>query len=60
MAKLAEYAEAGIAHYGLVEIGPPTTLTEFVLRGDAYDRIAEHRGHADLALGATIDLAALL
>ncbi len=60
VAKLAEYAEAGIAHYGLVEIGPPTTLTEFVLRGDAYDRIAEHRGHADLALGATIDLAALL
>lgn len=60
VAKLAEYAEAGIAHYGLVEIGPPTTLTEFLLHDGAYERVAEHHGRAELALGAVVDLDALL
>lgn len=60
VAKLAEYAEAGIPHYGLVEVGPPTTLMEFVLRGDTYQRVADHRGRADLALGVAVDLDALL
>jgi len=56
VAKLAEYAEVGIAHYLLVEPGPPVVLTELVLDGDTYRVRAEHRGTAPLALGATVDL----
>ncbi|MEJ2871124.1 Uma2 family endonuclease [Actinomycetospora sp. OC33-EN08] len=56
VAKLAEYAEVGIAHYLLVEPGPPVVLTELVLDGGSYRVRAEHRGTAELALGATIDL----
>lgn len=57
--KLAEYAEAGVPSYLLVEPGPPVSLTEFVLAGDAYERRGEHTGTADLALGVVLDLAAL-
>lgn len=57
--KLAEYAEAGVPSYLLVEPGPPVSITEFVLVDDAYERRAEHAGTAELALGVTLDLAAL-
>jgi Uma2 family endonuclease len=54
--KVAEYAEVGIAHYLLVEPGPPVVLTELALDGGTYRVRAEHRGTASLALGATVDL----
>lgn len=61
VAKLAEYAEVGIAHYALVEPGPPVVLTELVLRDGAYAVRAEHRGRAEVDLGvaAVVDLDAL-
>lgn len=58
VAKLAEYAEAGIAHYGVVD-PEPLTLVEFTLHDGRYEQRAEHHGTAELALGATIDLDAL-
>jgi Uma2 family endonuclease len=57
--KLAEYAEAGVPAYLVVEPGPPVVLTEFRLIDDAYELVAEHRGHAPLQLGVTLDLDAL-
>lgn len=57
--KLAEYAEAGVPCYLLVEPGPPVSVTEFLLVDGAYERRAEHTGTAELALGVTVDLAAL-
>ena len=60
IAKRGDYADAGIAHYLLVEPGPPVSITELTLDGGAYRLVAEHTGgEAGLALGATIDLAAL-
>jgi Uma2 family endonuclease len=59
VAKLAEYAEVGIAHYLLVEPGPPVVLTELLLEDGAYRIRAEHRGVARLAIGATVDLDSL-
>ncbi len=58
VAKLAEYAEGGIPHYGIVDPDGPT-LTEFVLVDGAYRVVTEHRGVAPLGFGATLDLAAL-
>jgi Uma2 family endonuclease len=57
--ELAEYAEAGVPAYLVVEPGPPVVLTEFRLVDDAYELVAEHRGHAPLQLGVTLDLDAL-
>ena len=56
--KLAEYADAGIRHYLLVEPGPPVSMIEFELTGGTYEQVAEHHGPAALRLlpdGATID-----
>jgi Uma2 family endonuclease len=36
VAKLAEYAEAGIPHYWLLDLGAPTTLDAFELDGETY------------------------
>ena len=52
--KLAEYAEAGIAHYLVVEPGPPVVLTEFGLVDGALSPVGEHRGRARLALGTVV------
>lgn len=59
--KLAEYAEAGIAHYLLVEPGPPVTMTEFRLTGARYEHVADHRGGVtvDLGVPVAVDLDAL-
>lgn len=57
--KLHEYALAGVPLYGIVDVGPPVTLTEFRLVEGVYERVAEHRGHAALGLGVTVDLEAL-
>lgn len=57
--KLAEYAEAGVPTYLLVEPGPPVVLTEFRLVDGTYQLVAEHRGSAPLQLGVTLDLDAL-
>ncbi|MEJ2869213.1 Uma2 family endonuclease [Actinomycetospora sp. OC33-EN08] len=52
VAKLAEYAEVGIAHYVILDLDGPTT--EFVLGGASYRLVAEHHGPAALAFGPTI------
>lgn len=63
ISKPVDYAEAGIGCYLLVDPGPPTTLTEFRLRGDVYERVAEHSGTANLTLDGSavvVDLAGML
>ena len=63
IAKVADYAEAGIGCYLLAEPGPPTVLTELRLRDGAYEQVAEHTGTAGITLdgvAVTIDLAGML
>ncbi|MEJ2888814.1 Uma2 family endonuclease [Actinomycetospora aeridis] len=61
MVKLAEYAEAGIPRYAIVDPGPPVVLTAFALDGGRYGEGAEHRGRTVVDLGCPIpvDLATL-
>jgi Uma2 family endonuclease len=54
--KLAEYADAGIGHYLVVEPGPPVVLTEFGLVDGLLTRIGEHRGRARLSLDPAVEL----
>ncbi|CAM2928599.1 Uma2 family endonuclease [Skermania piniformis] len=42
--KLAEYAEAGIAQYWIVDLDPPITLRAFVLVGAGYEAAGEFCG----------------
>lgn len=53
VAKLAEYAEAGIAHYAILEPGPPVTLAEMRLTDGIYRVRAEHRGPSRVELGSS-------
>ncbi|MEJ2862795.1 Uma2 family endonuclease [Actinomycetospora flava] len=54
--ELAEYAEAGVPRYVIVDLGTPVTLTTFVLDGDRYRQEAEHTGRAVVDLGAPVTL----
>lgn len=54
--KTAEYAEAGIAVYGIVDVGPPLRLTELRLGDGGYERVAEHLGRARLGLGGGVEI----
>lgn len=54
--KFAEYAEAGIPHYWLVELGPPVTLAAYALAGDAYKRVGGGAGTVELADPAPLRL----
>lgn len=62
IAKLGEYAEAGIPHYWIVDIEEPVTLEAYTLVGDAYEKVGDFSGTARLSepVPVTIDLAALL
>lgn len=62
MHKLAEYAEAGIPHYWIVDIEDEPHLTAYTLVDGAYETVAEGDGVVELTDPApvTIDLAALL
>lgn len=59
--KFAEYAEAGIAHYWLVELGPPVTLTAYTLADGDYERVAEGGGTMTVPtpIAITLDLVGL-
>jgi Uma2 family endonuclease len=46
--KFAEYAEAGIEQYWIVDLGSPTTLLAYALVEDHYELSAEHTGAATL------------
>ncbi|NMO91913.1 Uma2 family endonuclease [Actinomycetospora sp. TBRC 11914] len=54
--KLAEYAEAGVGHYLVVEPGPPVVLTSFRLADGVLVPAGEHRGRVDLDLGTPVSL----
>jgi len=64
MHKLAEYAEAGIPHYWIVDIEEPVTLEAFTLVDGSYEKIADVSAPQIVELAEpaaiTIDLAALL
>ncbi|NGY57352.1 Uma2 family endonuclease [Lentzea sp. NEAU-D13] len=60
--KPAEYARAGIAHYWLVELGDPFSLTAFELVDDVYKHVEGGTGTVELTrpVPLTFDLDALL
>jgi Uma2 family endonuclease len=60
--KFAEYAEARIPQYWIVDLGTPTTLLAYVLVEDHYELSAEHTGAASLDVAGhpvALDLDAL-
>lgn len=62
MVKFAEYAEAGIPQYWIIDLDRPTTLLAYVLVEGAYQLSGEHTGTAALDVAGhpvTIDLDAL-
>lgn len=63
MVKFAEYAEAGIPQYWIVDLGSPTTLLAYVLVDGQYELSGEHTGTAALDVAGhpvTLDLDALV
>jgi Uma2 family endonuclease len=56
VAKLAEYAEAGIARYAILDDGPPLALTTFALDGPRYRQEAVHHGNCVADLGTPVPL----
>jgi len=54
--KLAEYAEAGIPRYLILDRGPPLALTTFVLSDRRYRQEAVHHGRAVVDLGFPVPL----
>jgi Uma2 family endonuclease len=54
--KLAEYADAGIAHYWLVDLEPPATLTTYLLVDGDYEEVARGIGAIDLGAPAPVRL----
>lgn len=60
--KFAEYAEAGIAYYWLIDLDEPTSLTAYHLIDGDYELVGEHSGRATLDISGTsveLDLRAL-
>ena len=59
--KPAEYAEAGIPHYWLVELDEPITLTAFSLVDGEYEQVAGGRGKIEIIspVPVSLDLAEL-
>ncbi|WP_219413580.1 Uma2 family endonuclease [Pseudonocardia nigra] len=60
--KFAEYAEAGIPHYWIVDLDEPATLLAHVLVDEAYELSGEHTGRATLEVAGhlvAVDLDAL-
>lgn len=63
MVKFAEYAEAGIPQYWIVDLGAPTTLLAYMLVDGHYELCGEHTGTAALDVAGhpvTLDLDALV
>jgi Uma2 family endonuclease len=60
VAKMAEYADARIPFYGIVDPERPVVLSEFRLVPGPrphYEHVADHRGHATLPLDVPITVA---
>lgn len=60
--KFAEYAEAGIPQYWIVDLDEPASLRVFTLVGEAYEPSGEFTGVVGLSVGGhpvTVDPAAL-
>ncbi|MGH3492185.1 MAG: Uma2 family endonuclease [Sciscionella sp.] len=62
VAKRAEYAEAGIEHYWIVEIDPPATLTAYHLMAGEYEQNAHTSGliTVNTPTPVTLDIATLI
>lgn len=60
--KLAEYADAGIAHYWIVDLDKPATITAYLLVDGDYELVAEATDKLTLAepVPLDIDVSALL
>ncbi|TVT39862.1 Uma2 family endonuclease [Amycolatopsis rhizosphaerae] len=60
--KMSEYAEAGIAHYWLIDLANPPSLTVHELVAGRYKAVAKSTGPIDLAepVPLTIDPAELM
>jgi Uma2 family endonuclease len=54
--KKAEYAEAGIGHYWIIELGPPVTLSSFVQDAIGAPYVAGVSGSGILDLSAPVGL----
>ena len=51
--KFAEYAEAGIPQYWLVDLDPPVSLAAFTLADDVYHAVGEYTGEARVDCAGT-------
>ncbi|GAA5045206.1 Uma2 family endonuclease [Nocardia callitridis] len=51
--KFAEYAEAGIEHYWLVDLDAPASLLSYHLRGEHYEPVGDRTGRVELDLGTS-------
>jgi Uma2 family endonuclease len=56
VAKLTEYDDAGIAHYWLIDLDEPATLTAYILVDGNYEIAAQVTGTASLTEPAAIDI----
>ena len=62
MVKFAEYAEAGIPQYWIVDVGSPCTLLSYALVDGNYELSGEHTGQVELSVAGHpvgVDLDAL-
>jgi len=59
--KFAEYAEAGIGHYWIIDLDPPVSLTSYLLVDGNYELMVESAGMVEVTSPAAIrvDLDAL-
>jgi hypothetical protein len=60
--KAFEYADAGIEHYWVIELGPPVSLTGLLLVDGEYEEVVRTTGTVEVAAPAplVVDVGGLL